>query len=331
MGPVTSRELAIASRRSPRPARPRSSVVEGLIVQTCVLARAGVGCVYKSPVSMLRRNLCWLALSVSACLHVSFAGAGGWSQPEASRQAAIHVFNVTGVPDGNVLNNFREMLITFHTDCRSESHRENMRSLVQDENERLFNALEQHPDSLEVEDALARDAYRAMRLLHESGDGYAALEAATGHDRQSTVLWAKFSRDAATSFLSHSPRYFLEPMVSPWIHESMFSGWPYSFAMQLALMLLSSEWSSLWSSMLEESPVGAPPMLNIGSHALLEIGDSPSTSSNRVHQVFHLFLFRAVAGVHVWEAAELVKMHSCNSTPVRNLTSSAPLPRNPKS
>ena len=122
--------------------------------------------------------------------------------------------------------------------------------------------------------------------LHESGDGYAELDAATGEDKLSTDLWASFSRNAVTSFLSHDPCNFLQPIVSSWIHQGMFSAWPYTFAMQLALMLFSQEWAGVWRGMLEESPVGNPPLCDTTSSELLDITDGPKTSSNLVHQVF---------------------------------------------
>ena len=219
---------------------------------------------------------------------------------------ALHLFNASGVPDGNVLSNFRTLLSMCNQDQQADEHKAEMWRRIQDENERFFAALGGEAGDLLTEDEVARDVHEAMTKLHASGEGYAALDAAEGAARLSTELWATFSRQAAASFLTHAPSYFLQPLVSPWVHQSMFSAWPYTFGTQLALMVLSDDWSPVWSRLLQESPVGNPPMCDLAGHSLLDVPDAPTTSSNLVHQVFHHFIFHAVTGTYAWENTDLI-------------------------
>jgi hypothetical protein len=167
------------------------------------------------------------------------------------------LFNITGEPDGNVLANLRQLWQMCRQDQENEAYKQRLSEQIGDENERFFSTIGAGVESrtLDPDQTLARDVYEAMKMLHESGEGYAALEEADSVDKKSTDLWAAFSRSAAHTFLSYSPHYFLQPAVSPWVHQGMFSSWPYTFAMQLALMLLSGEWN-MWRPMLEETPVG---------------------------------------------------------------------------
>ena len=76
--------------------------------------------------------------------------------------AAVHLFNLTGQPDANVLSNFRMMLNLNNQELHSEQYRQEMMERVQDDNERFFAALESSPEELAGEDKHARDVHAAL-------------------------------------------------------------------------------------------------------------------------------------------------------------------------
>ena len=70
---------------------------------------------------------------------------------------ALHLFNASGVPDGNLLSNFRTLLSMCNQDQQADEHKAEMWRRIQDENARFFAALGGEAGDLLTEDEVARE------------------------------------------------------------------------------------------------------------------------------------------------------------------------------
>ena len=168
----------------------------------------------------------------------------------------------------------------------------------------FFQALNQgNLDVGDERDRAAADLVRRLLDLHSTGDAYAPLDNGDDAFRTYGQLWRDFSRDAVEDFLSLSPKLFL--LQSNWVHSSMFAAWPPTFVRELMLLQRSRDWDT-WRDVIQDSQIGEPPLIDTSTLPPFDEA-SPLTTTNLVHQVFHLEVLGRVSGMHAHDASLIVE------------------------
>jgi hypothetical protein len=119
-----------------------------------------------------------------------------------------------------------------HAAQRDNDHLESLREKLGEDTLAWSDRVAQQADGPDVE------LLRGMEEVWSSGRALDGLEDVSAEARESTDLWAGFSRAAAEFFLNSPPENFLAPAVpgTRWVHQGMWSAWPFSFAIQLATL-----------------------------------------------------------------------------------------------